>query len=276
MIGSTEEVNAAPATPASVGLGSERQAAHFYRAMHARAVERETQWKAKARSGEQLITALMYLVGLLLGEIRALKRQLAWLNQQQFGRKSEPRAARPPAGGKTADGAPQTPSGPGAGQEPKQRRRGQQPGAPGPKRRRRMHLPLQTTQHTLSEAERTCPLCGKIRPDLGLTEQSEEIEWKVCLVRHQHVRHRYGRGCDCAPGPSIRTAPKPAKLIPKGLFAVSFWVEVLLKKFEFQPPLARIVRELAAHELPVSAGTLTGGLKRIQPLIQPLAAQLGV
>ena len=107
-----------------------------------------------------------------------------------------------------------------------------------------MHLPEATTHHTLTEAERTCSLCGKIRPESGLTEESEEIEWKVCLVRHRHVRHRYGPGCDCPQGRGIRTAPKPAKLIPKGLFAVSFWVEVLLKKFEFQQPLQRTVREL--------------------------------
>ena len=50
-------------------------------------------------------------------------------------------------------------------------------------------------------------------------------------------------------------------------------VAFLLKKFEFAQPLERIVRELAAHDLHVSAGTLTGGLERIQKVIQPLAAR---
>lgn len=54
---------------------------------------------------------------------------------------------------------------------------------------------------------------------------------------------------------------------------MSFRVEVLLKKFEFQQPLERIVREVAAHELQVSAGILTGGLQRIQKVLQPLAAR---
>jgi transposase len=93
------------------------------------------------------------------------------------------------------------------------------------------------------------------------------------VVRRRHVRHRYGPSCDCAQGRGIRTAPKPAKLIAKGLFAVDFWVQVLLKKFEFQQPLQRTVRELKAHGLEVSPGTLTGGLQKIKELVQPLAGQ---
>ena len=76
-----------------------------------------------------------------------------------------------------------------------------------------------------------------------------------------------------SPGRGLRSAPKPAKLIPKGLFAVSFWVQVLLKKFEFQQPWQRTVRELKAHGLEVSAGTLTGGLHKLQDLVVPLAGQ---
>jgi transposase len=280
VIGISEEVTIPAESLAPSQHGSDRQAAHYYRAMHARAVGREEQWKDKARNGEKIIAALVYLMGVLLREIGELKRQLAWLNKQQFGRKSEKSPQRPysgttPAGSGAEAGAQSAvAANPGAGEGQSKRRRGNQPGAPGPKRLRRLHLPVQTTHHTLSEAERTCPICGKVRPDLGLIEQSEEIEWKVTLVRHLHIRHRYGRGCQCAPGPSIRTAPRPAKLIPKGLFAVSFWVEVLLKKFEFAQPLQRIAGELAAHELHVSAGTLTSGLQRIGKLIQPLGAQL--
>ena len=105
-------------------------------------------------------------------------------------------------------------------------------------------MPQETTAHTLTEAERTCPICGKIRRATGLTEESEEVEWQVRLVRHRHVRHRYGPSCECPCGRGIRSAPKPAKLIPKGLFAVSFWVEVLLKKFQWAQPLHRTVQEL--------------------------------
>jgi transposase len=107
----------------------------------------------------------------------------------------------------------------------------------------------------------------------GLTEESQEIEWRVALVRRRPVRHRYGPSCDCPAGRGIRSAPKPAKLIPEGLFGVSFWVEVLLKKFAYAQPLQPPVGELKAHGLEVSPGTLSGGLQKLKDLVQPLAGQ---
>jgi len=262
---------------APLGHGSDRQAAHYYRSMHARAVQRLEECKQRALAGERIIEQLLFWLGWCLQQIQEFKRQLAWLNKQQFGSKSEatkvseseaapsPASASQPAAGTGGD--PTT-------DPAKRRKRGQQPGRKGPQRRRRANLPQEITHHTLESSERLCPICGKIRPQTGLTEESEEIEWEVKLVRHRHLRHRYGPSCDCPEGRGIVTAPKPAKLIAKGLFAVSFWVQVLLKKFEFQQPLTRVVRELKTHDLEVSPGTLTGGLQKIQPMLQPLVGQL--
>jgi hypothetical protein len=55
--------------------------------------------------------------------------------------------------------------------------------------------------------------------------------------------------------------------------AVDFWVAVLLKKFEFQQPLQRTIREVAAHGMHLSGGTLSGGLKKIKDMVPPLAGQ---
>jgi len=253
-----------------LGTRSDREAAHYYRAMHARAVQREQRWKEKALAAEQIIKQLLVLLGYGVEKIAALTRQVTWLNKQQFGSKSESTRpapqATPPDSQDGADGAEQPPA-------QGKRKRGQQPGGKGPKRRRRANLPQETTHHQLSEGERTCSICGKVRPEIGLTEESEEIEWEVCLKRRRHIRHCYGPSCDCPTGRGIRTAPKPAKLIAKGLFAVSFWVQVLLKKFEFKQPLQRIVSELQTLELKVSPGTLTGGLQKIEPMLQPLVGQ---
>lgn len=253
-----------------IGHRSDREAAHYYRSMHARALERGQRWEQRALAAEQIIKQLLVLLGWCVQQILRLKAQVAWFNKQHFGSKSEATPASQKAADQAAGSAPPN------GSQPKlagKRRRGQQPGAKGPKRQRRRNLPEQTTHHTVAEKERTCPICGKIRPEAGLTEESEEIEWKVCVVRHRHIRHRYGPSCQCPPGRGMVTAPKAAKLIPKGLFAASFWVQVLLKKFAFQQPLQRIVRELEAYELRVSPGTLTGGLHKIGPMIQPLAGQ---
>ena len=202
-----------------LGKGSDRQAAHYYRAMHARAVQREERWKERALAAEQIIKQLLRLLGLFVEKVGKLTGQLAWLNKQQFGSKSEAtrpaKEATPPADQGGSEGAEQ-PSTRG------RRKRGQQPGAKGPKRRLRLNLPEEATHHQLSEPERTCAICHKIRPEIGLTEESEQIEWEICLKRRRHIRHCYGPSCDCPGGGGIRTAPKPAKLIPKGLFAVSF------------------------------------------------------
>jgi DNA gyrase/topoisomerase IV subunit B len=42
-----------------LGTRTDRQAAHYYRAMHARAVQREQGWKERALAAEQIFTTLM-------------------------------------------------------------------------------------------------------------------------------------------------------------------------------------------------------------------------
>ena len=283
---SLNEQIAAPWEPPPIGgSGGDRWAAHYYRALHARALQREQHWKATALGYEKSIAQLWVLLGSLVQQVEALKGQLGWLQKQLFGRKSEAGPAHgladarpgassssaPGEGGEVPEAGPESAAAP--AQAPAPRARGQQRGGPGPKRQRRWQLPEQVVEHRLNEAERSCPLCGKVRPELGLTEQSEQIEWEVRLVRHRHVRHRYGPSCECAVGRGIVTAPKPAKLIAKGLFGVSFWVQVLLKKFAWSQPLHRTVGELRAHGLKVSPGTLSGGLRQLKDLLVPLAGQ---
>ena len=256
--------------------GSDRQAAHYYRAQHARARQREEHLQEKAQAAEKIIAQLLVLIGWLFQQIKELQRQLAWLKKQQFGGKSESHPAPAEVAPRVLGASGQTPSPgtPGATGVPRpKRRRGQPPGAKGPRRQARLDLPEQIINHTLAPSQLVCPCCGKVRPELSLTEQSQEIGWEVRLVRRRHVRFRYGPSCQCPQGRGIRTAPKPAKLIAKGLLAVDFWVEVRLKKFEFAQPLQRTIREVAAHGMHLSAGTLCGGLKKIKEMVPPLAGQ---
>jgi len=251
-----------------LGGRGDRQAAHYYQAMHARAAQREQEWKQKALAGEQIIKQLLVLLIYCVQQIQGLTRQVAWLNKQQFGTKSESTrsTATPPASTSGAE-TPEQPT------TQEKRKRGQQPGAKGPKRRRRQNLSVELVHHTIPESQRTCSTCHKIRPDTGLTDESERIEWEVRLKRYRDVRHIYGPSCGCACGRGMVTASKPPKLIPKGLFGVSFWRELLLKKFDFLQPIQRTIRELQGLGLEVSPGTLTGGLKKIAPMLQPLVGQ---
>lgn len=66
------------------------------------------------------------------------------------------------------------------------------------------------------------------------------------------------------------TAPPPDKLIPKCAIGISLWVLILQRKFQFFQPLYRILAELRSYALQLPAGTITGGLKKLGPLLQPL------
>ena len=172
MLSDSESVAAESEGLPPLGTRSDRQAANYYRSMHAGAVEREQRWKERALAAEQIIKQLLVWLGFFVEKIGKLTRQVTWLNKQQFASKSEAtrpaREATPPASEGGKEGAEQPPA-------QRQRKRGQQPGAQGPKRRRRLNLPEESTHHDLGEEERTCPICHKLRPEIGVTEESEEI-----------------------------------------------------------------------------------------------------
>jgi transposase len=115
-----------------------------------------------------------------------------------------------------------------------------------------------------------CPRCGKPFEVFPGTEDSDEIDWNVRLTRRVHKRVRYRPACQCGVVPGIVAAPPPPKLIPKGMFTCGFWTRLLLDKFLFQRPLYRARSALALEGLDIAQGTLTGGLRRIEELFQPL------
>jgi transposase len=269
-----------------------RQQAHFWHAQHARAVEREAAWKTKCRELQATVRELEAALQEVKqdvaereatitekdGQIEVLKAKVAWLSQRLFGRSTEQSNSPSPeeAGGRQAasqdagsDTSDASMEGPAAGK----RNRGQQKGAKGHGRKRRLNLPCKETVHDVPEDERRCQKCGKPYAAAG-TEDSEEIEWDVRVYRRCHRRRRYVKTCDCEDVPGMITAPVPAKLFPKGMFSISFWVHLVLEKYLFQRPLHRILNVLSLEGLDVSQGTITGGLERIGSLLQPVYAYI--
>ena len=264
-----------------------RQQAHYWQAVHARAVEREHYWKEQAGQWEALVgqqkkqleeqaeqwSALVDQQAKQLQEqtehLEALKARVIWLEQQVFGRKSE----ESPEARAEAFPAP-TDSSASPSDRPAPRRRGQQRGAKGHGRKRRVDLPTEEIEHGLPADQQHCPQCGLPLEAIASSEDSEEIDWEVRLVRRVHKRRRYRPCCDCGVLPGLVTAPVVPKVIRKGLFSTRFWVRVLLEKYLFQRPLYRMRQMLALEGLSVSQGTLTGGLQRLGELLQPLYGRL--
>jgi len=253
-----------------------RQQAHYWRAQHARATEREAAFKDKAQRLEQVVRRQQAQIAELTHKLEEALARIAWLEGQVFGRKSE-QCPKPdpyahdsiPALDHNADVVDE----PESCKEPR-RKRGKQPGTKGYGRKRREDLPAEAVVHDLPEDQRRCPRCGKPFGVFPGTEDSEQIEWEANLSRRIHKRTRYVPTCDCRAVTGIVTAPCPPKLIPKGMFATSFWVRLLMEKFLFQRPLYRVRKVLALEGLCVSQGTLTGGLRRIGELLQPLYTRI--
>jgi transposase len=147
--------------------------------------------------------------------------------------------------------------------------RGQRRGRRGPPRRDYRHLPVVTEERALPPEQRVCPTCGLALTASG-TEDSEQVEIEVRAYRRRIRRRRYQRTCACRDGPRTLTAPPAPKLIPKGLLGVSVWVEVLLDKYAGYRPTERLLRQWQALDFPVAAGTVAGGLRRLEPLLAPL------
>jgi transposase len=200
-------------------------------------------------------------------ENQQLQARIRYLEQQLFGRKSESASAS----ATTPAGTPQTtPASPPTPRRP----RGQQPGKPGPTRRDYSHLPCEEEFHDLTGDEKACPCCGLPFEPFRGTEDSTVLEIDVRAHRRVIRRQRYRPSCTCPNNPGIITAPGPAKLIPKSIFGVSVWVELLLDKYLFYRPTYRLLADLQTHGLDLSQGSLTDGLQRLTPLFEPVYRQL--
>jgi transposase len=217
-----------------------RKQVGYWKAMHARAVQRAHKLEAEVEQ--------------LRGENRKLQAQL-------FGRKSEkdlPRDRSNRLEGEEEDQASSEPA-----------RRGQRKDRPGPPRRDYSHLPVVEELRDLPQDQRVCPDCGApLSP--SDTEDSEQIEIEVRPYRRRIRRRRYQRTCTCPNSPRTVTAPPAPKLIPKGLLGVSVWVEILLDKFSSHRPTERLLAHWRLLDLDVAAGTVTSGLERLEVLFRPL------
>jgi transposase len=210
-------------------------------------------WKSRHRDALQRITGLEQKVEQLEGEKRQLKADL-------FGKRTET-TTRSDRSNHLDD--PQDDS-----QEPR-RNPGQQPENPGPKRRDYSHLPVREKTLELPAEQCVCPNCGQPFLPHGYTEDAEEIEIEVGAYRRVIRRRRYRRTCTCD-GPTTIMAPPAPKLIPKGRYGVSVWVEVLLDKYFGYRPTERLLGSWRLLDLDLAPGTVTDGLQRLEVLLRPI------
>lgn len=211
----------------------------YWKSRHADAVGRIEQLKEELHQSQ--------------GQVRALQGKL-------FGRKSE-KSARRDRSNDLFDPEEVAAAG---------KKRGAQPGHAGHNRRDYSHLPVEEEFVPLPEESLACAICGKPATMMSSTEDSELLEIEVRAHRRRIRRRRYRAACDCDLSRRTLIAPPPPKLIPKGNYGISIWAHVLLDKYSSYRPTERLLGQLQQYDLDLPAGTINDGLRRIEPLMQPI------
>jgi transposase len=194
-------------------------------------------------------------------ELERAQAKIRDLTQRLYGKHSE-------KGGSPAEAQPD------GSTKPPPRSRGQTRGSKGHGRTSRPHLPVLEEVHVLPADEQACPLCHGAFDLFPGTEDSEVIEVEVKAYVRRIKRQRYKKTCQCPNLPGLITAPPAPRLIPKSSLGVSVWVEALLQKYLYATPTHRLCANLTNLGAPVASGTLTGGLKKLATLFEPLTAAL--
>ncbi len=215
-----------------------RQQSGYWKAQHARAVERITELEKEK------------------GELSA---RILYLEGQLYARKTEKNNPREKRSDEIVTER----------QQPA-RARGQQPGHAGHGRKNYPHLAVIEEVHDLKDSQKVCPRCGKpYRPFAG-TEDSQLIEIEVKAYKRKIRRVRYRAGCSCKGTPGIISAAAEDKLIPRSSLGISIWELLLGEKYLYQRPLNKCRESLRTYGLDIPAGTVVGGFKRLAALFDPL------
>ena len=149
-----------------------------------------------------------------------------------------------------------------------ERKRGQQPGAPGHGRTQRSALEEKTEHRNPPKNARLCSCCGT--PYVANGENSSTvIEIAVKAHARRIVRPRWRRSCNCASSPLEVSAPPVPRLFPRTPYGTSVWACFLYERYACLRPLHRVSAWMSDQELPISPGTLADSVPRFLPLFEP-------
>ncbi len=213
-------------------------AGNYWKAQFERAIRREKQVKKE------------------LEEQKGIVRDL---QQRLFGKKSEKNS-------KDRDCNPNK-------DQPERGKRGSKKGSPGHGRTLRPDLSVIKEELDLPPDSCICSECGLPYIPFPGDEESDIFEVEVKAHIRRIFRKRYKKSCSCPhtpTNPGIIVAPPAPKVISKSPYGMSIWEEALLGKFLYAQPLNRILRNFKSIGLPISQGTVTGGLHKLSSLFEPI------
>jgi transposase len=129
------------------------------------------------------------------------------------------------------------------------------------------HIPRRTVVHVLSDEERLCPCCGRLRKEIGreISEQLEFIPAELKVLRHERVRY----ACEACEE-NVALAPKPRQPIDKGLPGPGLLAHLTLSKYGDYLPLYRLEDVLSRSGILLRRSTLCGWIAEVATLLKPL------
>lgn len=130
-------------------------------------------------------------------------------------------------------------------------------------------LPRRRIIHELSEAERGCPCCGKLRVKVS-EELSEQLEFQpASFYVNEHVRYIYAcQDEDCTA--SVVTATKPPQPIDKGLAGPGMLAFVATSKLAEHLPLNRLEDVTCRYGIHIARSTQCDWMAACAQLARPL------
>lgn len=206
---------------------------------------------------QAMVRQLLAEVARLRAENAVLQSKLDQVLRQRGGRRSE-RRRRKPGRGDDQPAPKHDPHGRGALPE---------------------HLPRREALHDLTEAEKLCPCCGRMRVCIGVqtAEQAELQPAQLYVLRT--IRKTYTcQHCDPNTVPAeqrIQTAgPTQVGPLAKGLCGPGLLAHIITAKFADHSPLHRQVGQLARSGLKLAASTLGEWMAQAATLCSPLVEQM--
>lgn len=144
-----------------------------------------------------------------------------------------------------------------------------------PKPKRRGHgrrpipdsIPREPVIHQLTNEERICPCCGKLRKEIGseVSEQLEFVPAQLKVIQHHRIKY----ACDeCEE--HVVIASKPPQPIEKGLPGPGLLAYLTLSKYGDYLPLYRLEDILSRCGVILRRSTLCGWIASVSDLLKPL------
>ncbi|HEX7952320.1 MAG TPA: transposase, partial [Burkholderiales bacterium] len=128
-------------------------------------------------------------------------------------------------------------------------------------------LPREIVRHELPEAERVCAHDGHTLVEIGaeISEQMDVIPEQVRVLQHHRIKY----ACPCC-DQSLKVAPTPTRIIPRGLLTEQAQAWIITGKYQFGMPLYRTAALLRRFGGDIVSNTLASGVVRIGRAVQPV------